>query len=81
MTKDYIVVQYLHVPYMGVNEDMPEKIKYMLVIKPAIPPHARHRIGDSLSIEGYNVIGGGQMVDGSESDISFEDRVAVGDEE
>ena len=47
-------------------------MKHILEIKPAIDPHARHKIQDVLKEMGYTVIGGGQATDGSFSDISFE---------
>ena len=47
-------------------------MKYKLEIKPAIKIEHRHKIEDLLALCGYKVIGGGQCVDGSSSDISFE---------
>ena len=47
-------------------------MKYKLEVTPAISPRTRHMIEDVLKESGYQVIGGGQMVDGSSSDISFE---------
>jgi hypothetical protein len=44
---------------------------FLLEIKPAIPPEHRHKIEDVLKELGYDVKGGGQMVDGSLSDITF----------
>lgn len=49
-----------------------DKTKYKLEIKPAINPKSRHLIEDALKREGYNVIGGGQHIDGSACDVSFE---------
>jgi len=49
-------------------------MKYFLEIKPAIKPKDRHKIEDALTLAGYNVHGGGQMVDGSSSSISFSDK-------
>jgi len=46
-------------------------MKYFLEIKPAIKPEDRHKIEDALKMAGYDVHGGGQMVDGSSCDISF----------
>ncbi len=46
--------------------------EYKLRIKPAIPPEDRHKIEDALKELGYDVRGGVQMVDGSESDVSFD---------
>ena len=53
---------------------MPDKKKksYFLTIKPALEPGKRHKIQDALEELGYHVSGGGQMVDGSECDISFD---------
>jgi len=48
-----------------------KKEKYTLTIKPAIKPAIRHKIEDVLQKEGFHVHGGGQMIDGSESDISM----------
>jgi hypothetical protein len=48
-----------------------EKQNYILTIKPGIEPAERHKIEDALKKLGYSVHGGGQMVDMSESDISF----------
>ena len=47
-------------------------MKHTLKIEPAITPRARHKIQDALKESGYEIIGGGQMTDGSFSDISFE---------
>ena len=47
-------------------------MKYKLEIIPAVEPAVRHRIEDVLGESGFDVIGGGQMMDGSASDISFE---------
>ena len=52
-------------------------MKYFLEIKPALKPEDRHKIEDVLKRSGYNVHGGGQMVDGSSSDISFSDKDAL----
>ena len=49
-------------------------MKYFLVIKPAIKPEDRHEIEDALILAGYNIHGGGQMVNGFSSDISFSDE-------
>jgi len=46
--------------------------KFNLKIKPAIPPEDRHKIEDALKESGYSVWGGGQTVDGSECDITFD---------
>jgi hypothetical protein len=48
-------------------------MKFKLEIKPAIRVTIRHKIEDLLKEEGYNIIGGGTHLDGSKSDISFED--------
>ncbi len=47
-------------------------VKYLMEIKPAIPPADRHQLQDTLKKLGYHVIGGGSCVDGSFSDVSFE---------
>ena len=52
----------------------PTEGKFRLEIKPAIEPATRHKIEDVLKKEGFSIIGGGQMVDGSASDISFEKK-------
>lgn len=48
--------------------------KYLLEIKPALEVTERHRLEDYLKKLGYHVSGGGQMVDGSSCDISFDDK-------
>ena len=45
--------------------------RYRLVITPAIAPKERHKIEDTIEELGYHVTGGGQCMDGSESDVSF----------
>ncbi len=55
--------------------DPTEKINaehYSLEVVPAVEPTIRHKIEDLLKEEGFYIIGGGQNVDGSGSDISFE---------
>ena len=47
-------------------------VEYSLTINPAIDIKKRHKLEDWLRKQGYDVIGSGQMVDGSECDISFE---------
>jgi hypothetical protein len=47
-------------------------MKYNLIIKPAIRIDDRHQIEQTLVRLGYDIIGGGTMMDGSSSDISFE---------
>jgi len=47
-------------------------MKYLMEIKPAIKAEDRHKIEDFLNEIGYQVAGGGQMLDGSSSDISFD---------
>jgi len=47
-------------------------MKFKLVVTPSINPKTRHRIEDILREDGYIVIGGGQRLDGTESDITFE---------
>ena len=44
---------------------------YLLTIKPAIEPLARHDIEDALKALGYICTGGGTQADGSSCDISF----------
>ena len=46
--------------------------KHKLVIKPAIRTPDRHQIEGLLEKMGYEVKGGGQMIDGSSCDITFE---------
>lgn len=41
-----------------------ESKKFTLIIKPAIPPEARHQIQEVLKKMGYYVTGGGGYVDG-----------------
>ena len=48
--------------------------KHKLTIKPAIEPEDRHYIEKALKKMGYSVHGGGQYVDGSASDISFDEK-------
>ena len=50
-----------------------EKIQkdFILEIKPSIPPEDRHKIEDVLSKQGYEIVGGGTMLDGSSCDICF----------
>jgi len=48
-------------------------MNHRLTITPGIPPGHRHGIEDVLKIFGYSIVGGGQMVNGAESDISFDD--------
>lgn len=47
-------------------------MKYLLEIKPAIEVDKRHQLQDALKKLGYHIIGGGQMMDFSSCDISFE---------
>ena len=49
-------------------------MKYSLTISPAIKVGDRHKIEDTLKSIGYHIIGGGTCTDGSECDISFEDK-------
>ena len=53
---------------------MAEKKSYILTIKPALKPEERHKIEDVLKKLGYSVWGGGQNIDGSECDISFDKK-------
>lgn len=46
-------------------------VVYFMYIQPALPPNERHKIEQSLEILGYEVHGGGTMIDMSECDISF----------
>ena len=48
-------------------------MKYILEIKPSIDVTHRHRLQNVLELLGYHVIGGGQSMDWSFCDISFED--------
>jgi len=52
--------------------------KYLMEIKPALAVTKRHRLEDSLRGLGYHVSGGGQMVDGSVCDISFDEETESG---
>jgi len=47
------------------------KTHYKLKIRPAIEPSLRHEIENLLSKRGFEIIGGGQNVDMSGTDISF----------
>ena len=49
--------------------------KYLLEIKPALEVTKRHRLEDCLKGLGYHVSGGGQMINGSVCDISFDDEI------
>ena len=53
------------------SEEM-NKVHYTLEVLPAIPPPLRHEIESLLGKRGYKIIGGGQNVDMSGTDISFE---------
>jgi len=46
-------------------------INYKLEITPAILPDHRHAIEKVLEDKGYEVTGGGQFTDKSQSDITF----------
>lgn len=48
-------------------------MKYKMKIIPAINAEERHLIEDYLEKIGFIVHGGGQMIDGSECDITFDD--------
>ena len=48
-------------------------MNHRLTITPGIPPGHRHGIEDVLKTLGYFIVGGGQMINGAESDISFDD--------
>ena len=48
-------------------------MNHRLTITPGIPPGHRHGIEDVLKTFGYFIVGGGQMINGAESDISFDD--------
>ena len=54
--------------------------KYLLEIKPAISVENRHQLEKFLEQLGYHVSGGGQMMDGSSCDISFDNRNAEKEE-
>jgi hypothetical protein len=45
--------------------------KFTMEIKPAIRVEHRHEIEKLLAKLGYDVKGGGQMLDGSISDVTF----------
>ena len=49
-------------------------MRYQLKVKPAIPVEERHKLCDLIKKLGYSIIGTGQMIDGSECDISFESK-------
>jgi hypothetical protein len=49
-------------------------MKYEIIIKPAVTPENRHEIEKALKNLGYNVTGGGQFINMSQSDISFNDE-------
>lgn len=51
-----------------------KKIEYALTITPALEPEERHKIERAIESLGYEVTGGGTMVDMSECDISFEGK-------
>ena len=55
-----------------IEERRREMKKYKLVIKPAIETTDRHQIERLLEEMEYEVEGGGQMIDGSSCDITFE---------
>ena len=44
---------------------------YDMTIRPALEPAERHKIAKMLDGLNYEIMGSGQMVDGSECDISF----------
>jgi len=50
------------------------KKRYDMVIAPAMQPKERWKIEDALKRLGYNVAGGGTMIDMSECDITFEKK-------
>jgi hypothetical protein len=45
--------------------------RFVLEIKPAIPPTERHKIESALEKLGYKINGAGQTFDGEISDITF----------
>ena len=49
-------------------------MKHVLTVTPAILPETRHKIEEALEKEGYEIMGGGTMADGSECDISFKKK-------
>lgn len=67
---------------MDEGQEGEEKMRHILEIKPGIVPAHRHKIEDALKACGYLVRGGGQMVDLSCSDISFDsdDNESCGEE-
>ena len=54
------------------KENSMNNVHYSLEILPAVEPTLRHKIEDLLEKEGFEIIGGGQNVDMSGTDISFE---------
>lgn len=53
--------------------------RYLMEIKPALEVTKRHRLEDKLKELGYHVSGGGQMMDRSVCDISFDDGIESGE--
>jgi len=53
--------------------------KHLMEIKPALAVTERHRLEDCLKKLGYHVSGGGQMVNGTSCDISFEMETEPGE--
>ncbi len=49
-----------------------KKIKYKLIVTPAIVPADRHKLEEALKQLGYKVWAGGTHTDMSECDIAFE---------
>ncbi len=47
------------------------EITFVLTVEPAIDVEVRHEIEDVLEGAGFDVDGGGTMMDGSQSDITF----------
>lgn len=46
-------------------------LRFKMRIEPAIPTKDRHELETTLKMLGYRLTGGGQDVNGSASDISF----------
>ena len=46
--------------------------KHTMIIRPGLPIKERHDIEEYLEAKGYDIKGGGQYIDLSQSDITFE---------
>jgi len=47
-------------------------MKFNLIITPSINPKTRRRIENILEEDGYIILGGGQSIDGTSSNVEFE---------